>query len=168
MSLREQLAALNAEVSDEWMVDLMVRSMYQFGYYSALKAAMIVGPTQFERPIQARAMILTLEKNAGVEKMLLRRRKNGGDGAAGRDGDVGRGTKLADQDKDDHLRDEGPQRKRSMSATKMPVQRQIDFKRGACFRCHKPGHRFFECPDAEDVDVAADEVAAGRDSVDED
>ncbi|KAG6608696.1 Polyketide cyclase/dehydrase [Phytophthora cinnamomi] len=70
LSLREQLAALD-DVSDIWMVDLMVRSMSQFAYYNQLQTLMLLGGTQALRtPEEAEAMILILEKNALVERQL--------------------------------------------------------------------------------------------------
>ncbi|POM74446.1 Polyketide cyclase/dehydrase [Phytophthora palmivora] len=73
MSLREQLAALDADVSNVWMVDLMVRSMSQFSYYMChqLQTLMLLSGTEsLSTPQEAKAIILILDKNAVVEKEL--------------------------------------------------------------------------------------------------
>ncbi|GMF32336.1 unnamed protein product [Phytophthora fragariaefolia] len=105
MSLREQLAALDADVSDVWMVDLMVRSMSQFSYYNQLQTLMLLGGTQtLSTPDEAKSMILILEKNAVVERQLRARHSaettghygthHGGNGRGDVHGSGGRGDGL--------------------------------------------------------------------------
>ncbi|OWZ18569.1 hypothetical protein PHMEG_0007313 [Phytophthora megakarya] len=55
LALRERLAALDADLGDDWMVDIM------------LKMLVLLGGSQLTTPMEARAMILTLEKNSALE-----------------------------------------------------------------------------------------------------
>lgn len=68
LSLREQLAALDADVSDAWMVDNLVRSMSQFEYYQELHTLTLLGSVQMTTPLDARAMIITLQRNTALER----------------------------------------------------------------------------------------------------
>eukprot|EP00644_Phytophthora_capsici_P008998 jgi/Phyca11/14173/fgenesh1_pg.PHYCAscaffold_6_\ len=70
MSLREQLTALKADVGDAWMVDLMVRSMSQYSYYTHLQTLRFIGSDKLNSPVATKSIILTLDKNALVEKQL--------------------------------------------------------------------------------------------------
>jgi hypothetical protein len=67
------------------MVDLMVRSMSQYSYYSQLQTLILVGGTQtLSTPEEAKAMILILGKNAIVEKQLQVRRMSDATGQYGK------------------------------------------------------------------------------------
>eukprot|EP00644_Phytophthora_capsici_P011609 jgi/Phyca11/21031/fgenesh1_pg.PHYCAscaffold_79_\ len=83
MSLREQLTALKADVGDAWMVDLMVRSMSQYRYYTHLQTLHLIGSDKLNSPVAAKSIILTLDKNALVEKQLQARRFGGNQAGGG-------------------------------------------------------------------------------------
>lgn len=83
LSLREQLAALDADVGDAWMVDILVRSMSQFEYYQELHTLTLLGSDQMTTPLGARAMIITLERNAALER---EQKKFNGDPTTKREG----------------------------------------------------------------------------------
>jgi uncharacterized membrane protein YgcG len=98
LALREQLAALDADVSDVWMVDLMVRSMSQYSYYNQLQTLMLLGGTQtLGTPEEAKAMILILEKNAIVGRQLQARRTADVTGHPGNPRGEGRGGGGSDR-----------------------------------------------------------------------
>jgi hypothetical protein len=89
MGLREQLMALDADVSDAWMVDFMVRSISQLPYYKELKVLMLTSGLRSARtPEQVKSVILVLEKEELVEKQLQSRVNNG----SGNQGGSGRGN----------------------------------------------------------------------------
>ncbi|KAG3166073.1 hypothetical protein PC128_g19797 [Phytophthora cactorum] len=99
IGLREQLAALDADVGHVWMVALMFRSMSQLSYYHQLQTIVLIGGANTPKsPEEAKALVLVLDKNAAVEKQLQARRHsdvsleqtNGGRGGShggGRGGD---------------------------------------------------------------------------------
>ncbi|KAF4046144.1 gag-polypeptide of LTR copia-type [Phytophthora infestans] len=69
MGLCEQLVVLDADVSDSWIVDFMVRSVSQLPFYRELRTLMLTGGLHtMKTPDQVKSMILVLDKEELVDK----------------------------------------------------------------------------------------------------